>query len=452
MPEKKLRMRRKGILAGIALLLWLFVFGMPLTSMAAPSRSPLDPFVNTVLPNGLTLYVKEIHTTPIVAVDFWVNTGAINDPTDQLGISHFLEHMMFKGTPRRSAFEIAKAIEDSGGYMNAATSLNTTHYYMTLPSEDWNLALEVMTDALLNSSFAEAEIAKERQVILEEIRLKEDNPYRKLAFLANQAVFAGTPYANDILGTAESLARIGPAQMRAYQRKYYVPNNMVLAVSGDVSAKQVMAKVRELFQDVVRQPIYSPARINLPELSTVKRVAAEKAIDQTYLYWGFPIASVPDRDYNAWLILAKILGEGNASRLNQELREKQQLVNFIVSDFAVYAGVGVLAVYGQSQDVQVPEVEKAICAELSRIAAKGVTQAEIDRAKALIRCNNIYAVESASDIAAIFGQSALNNDLDGFIHALYDLKTVSRRDVQRLAQKIRLDAYVSAVVKPQEVK
>ena len=445
--------KRRRIVAGIALLVWLFALGMQLTPVTAKGRSPLDPFVNTVLPNGLTLYVKEIHTTPIVAVDFWINTGVVNDPSDQLGISHFLEHMMFKGTPARSAFAIAKAIEDSGGYMNAATSMNTTHYYMTLPSDSLDLALEVETDALLHSSFDDADADKERQVILEEIRLHDDNPYRELVSLANRTLFAGTPYGNEIIGTPETLARIRHDQLVAYRDKYYAPNNMILAVVGDVSAKQVIAKVRELFQDVPSREIPPKAKLTPPQIRSIQRVVAEKPVDQTYLYMNFLIPKVSAEDYNSWVIVAKILGEGKASRLYQAIRERQQLANDVSAYFSSFAGLGILSVFAQAQGADVLELENAIRAEINWIVAKGVSGVELERAKAMIRCNNIYAAESATDIAAIFGDSALNNDLDGFIYAAHDFEKLTRGDIRRVIKKyLHADIFVSAVVKPQEVK
>lgn len=419
----------------------------------AKARSPLDPFVNTVLPNGLALFVKEVHTTPIVAVDIWVDTGAINDPTDQAGLSHFLEHMIFKGTPRRTAADIANVIGDAGGVMNAGTSISVTHYYFTVPSAGFDTTLDVWADAIINPAFRNEDIEKERKVILEEKGMSEDSPFRKLSSMADQAMFADTPFGKDILGTPETLARISHDQLATYFQKYYAPNNMVIAVVGDIAASKVMARVRELFKDLKQRNVPGRPEVKIPELRAIKRLEVNKPVDQTYLYMGFPLVKVEERDYDALVVLGKILGWGDGSRLNQELNEKRKLVNAISTQLEYYPGMGLLSVYAQSQGTDVSLLEKTICDELRRIADKGVSQAELDRAKALIRYNNIYAMDSVSDMARIFGISALNNDLDGLIYATHEPFRVSQAEVKQAARKyLDVSVYAMAVIKPQEVK
>ncbi|MDP4164856.1 MAG: pitrilysin family protein, partial [Bacillota bacterium] len=262
--------------------------------------SPLGPFTRIKMENGLTLIVKEVHSAPIAAVDIWIGTGAKNETPEIAGLSHFFEHMLFKGTAKRKVGEIAQEIKAVGGYQNAETSLDTTHYFVVVPSKEVSLALDVEADAVMNSSFDPHEIDKERQVILEEKRLKEDSPQGKLGLMAYQTVFKGTPYANDVLGTSETLSNINHDIFVRYFHQHYIPGNIVVVVVGDVDTAQIVNQAQSLFKDFKGQANAQADRqsseIKVPKLREITRINAKMQVDQTYLYLGFPGPGMNDSD------------------------------------------------------------------------------------------------------------------------------------------------------------
>jgi zinc protease len=442
----------------VSRLLWIviaigsfyFVLFRPVFGIA--DSDPLAPYTKVKLDNGLTLIVKEIHSAPIAAVDIWVGTGAKNETPEIAGISHFFEHMLFKGTTKRQAGEIAREIKAVGGYQNARTSLDTTNYYVVVPSEKVNLALEVEADAIMNSTFDPREIERERQVILEEKRLKEDNPQGKLGLLLYQAVFKGTPYANDILGTSESLARIDQKTFVQYYQKHYRPDNIVVVVVGDVNSAQIIDQVRFLFKDFTGHGKAVTPDFPIPKLDTVVRVTAEMPVDQTYLYFGFPGPGMNNRDEAALSVLGIILGGGAGSRFNQELLEKRQLVNEIAAGYNSLEKLGLFIIYARLKKEQITALESEVQKTLSRIANKGVYSAELTRAKAMVKSNIAYTMESNADIAAIIGEYQVNGDVENAAKSIIDLQKVTVHDIQRVAKTyLNPHAYVIAAVIPQEV-
>ncbi len=444
----KLRWMRRPLLALLGLALML----LPPAYGAVPYDSPLASYSKTVYPNGLTLVVKEIHSAPIVAVDIWVGTGAKNETPQEAGISHFFEHMLFKGTARRPAGEIARAIEATGGYLNAATSLDTTHYYVVVPSRDLELALDVEADAIMNSAFDPAEIERERQVILEEGRLKEDNPRQKLGWVAYQAVFAGTPYAKDVLGSAESLAGFTQATFREYHRRYYRPNNIVVAVAGDVDAAAVTRRVGELFRDFRPQAVPAPARVKPPVFQTVREIRLTKAVEQTYLYFGFPGPGGPNRDLPALEVLGVILGDGKTSRLYRELREERQLVNEVGAGYQSFEAIGMMGIYAQTKQGDPAAIRQTVADVIRRLRDEQVTPAELERAKMKFRSYVAHASESARDIAGILGRAELAGDAGDVAREVEAIAKVSAADLRRVARRYLNPAgYVFAVLGP-EVK
>lgn len=413
--------------------------------------SVLHPFTKTTLDNGLTIIVKEVHTTPLATVDIWVGTGAIHETPEEAGISHFFEHMLFKGTTTRGVGQISREIQAVGGYLNAATSLDTTHYYVVVPSEAIHLALDVEADAIRNSVFDPEEIEKERQVILEEMRLKEDNPQKKLGWLAYRAAFAGTPYTNDVLGTPESLAKISRETFLQYHQKRYLPNNMVVTVVGDVNTDEIIQTVKRLFGDLKPGVLPSIPEIETTPLDKVKRIEQPMGVDQNYIYMSFPGPSFNHPDTPVLSVLGVILGGGKSSRLYQELREEKKLVNTIGSGYQAFQRTGMFAVYAESREDNVDIIEKAVAESLKQIADQGVSEAELKRAKILTQSYLAYELETNAGKAELLGEFAVGGSLEDLLRYESQLNKVSMTDIQRVAAKYLTAGYVVAVIKP-EVK
>ncbi|HEX2954405.1 MAG TPA: pitrilysin family protein [Bacillota bacterium] len=423
------------------------------TAFGAKGSSVLLPYTKVKLENGLTLIVKEVHTSPIAAIDIWVATGAKNDPQDEAGISHFFEHMLFKGTTQRKVGEISKTINAVGGYLNAATSLDTTHYYIVVPSDQAALALDVQADAIMHSAFDANEIDKERQVILEEKRLKDDNPQARLGFMAYQAIFKGTPYEHDVLGTSSSLANINHEAFLKYHRKYYRPNHMVAVVVGDVDTQKVINQVRSAFADFKPGNNESEPPVQLPDLNGPTKIEAAMAVDQTYLLYAYPAPKLNDPDEAALSVLAVILGDGKGSLFHQKILEEKQLVTEIESGYQTFRQVGLFGIYARTQSTPVEKITDEINNILAEIFRKGLSNQELSRAKALIKSEIAYATESDANIAAIIGEYEVNGEVEDIDRYMAALDKVNAEDLKRVAKKYLLpDQAVITIVKPMEVK
>lgn len=442
-------------------LAFIVFFGLvilpPVRGEAPGTDGPLGSFTRITMENGLTLIVKEVHSAPIAAVDIWVGTGAKNETPEITGLSHFFEHMLFKGTAKRKVGEIAREIKGVGGYQNAQTSLDTTHYYVVVPSKEIGLALDVQADAIMNSSFDPQEIEKERQVILEEKRLKEDNPQGKLGLLAYQAVFKGTPYANDVLGNAETLAKINHDTFMNYYRQYYIPSNIAVVVVGDVDTRQIIDQAKSLFKDFQNngkaQASKKASKLKILKLGKITRIDATMQVDQTYLYFGFPGPGMNDPDEAALSVLGVILGGGGGSRFHQELVEKEDLVNEIGAGYQSYQNIGMFVIYAQMQKGTTTALESEVQKMISQIIKNGVSGEELSRAKAIVRSQIAYAVESNADIASILGEYQVGGDASNAAASIGEIQKVTAKDVQRVARKyLNPQAYVLATVRPLEVK
>jgi zinc protease len=434
-----------------------FSFVSPTFSSAAEInnfKQTLYPYTKTVLENGLTLIVKETHTAPITAIDVWVGAGAKNEPPEFSGISHFLEHMLFKGTPSRPVGQISKEIEGVGGYLGGSTTLDKTHYYIVVPSEYTNLALEIEADVLKNSSINPVEIDKERKVILEELRLKQDQPQSILYWNFYRAVFAGTPYANDVLGVAETLSRINRDHLLDYFHTYYQPENIVLTVTGDVDTFEIINRVSELFKDFKsHKPIPFEPLVDIPKLKRIKRITLQKPVEQGYFLVGFPLPKLTVEESAAFTLLDIILGNGRSSRFYQELRENKKLVGSIGTWFDTYKEIGMFVISAQAKNQSASLVEKEIKSVIGRLLKSGVSNEELKRAKAVLKSELAYGMESNANIASFLGVNELYGDLDDVIQELDAISKATVKDIHNVARKyLNLKAYVFASVQPEEVK
>ncbi|MFA6473164.1 MAG: pitrilysin family protein, partial [Candidatus Latescibacterota bacterium] len=294
--------------------------------------APIAPFTKVTLKNGLDVIVKEVHSAPIVAVYLWCNTGSINETPVEQGISHFYEHMFFKGTEKRGVGEIDRAVKSLGGYNNAFTSKEYTAYYVVLPSENFNLAADVLIDAIRNSTFLEEEIEKELGVIKEEMNRKEDDPMSKLYEEMFKVMFPGTPYAHSVLGTPESVSGITRDNFKAYLGKYYVPNNMTAVVVGDVKTSEAVHELESLTagwnpNPDIKQNLKS---FEVPHLTSIQGFTLEKDVNMSYVMMAFQSAGLEDQRENAALdIASSILGEGKSSRLYRRIVEKEQIASSV---------------------------------------------------------------------------------------------------------------------------
>ncbi|HXN36252.1 MAG TPA: pitrilysin family protein [Opitutaceae bacterium] len=290
-------------------------------------REPVD---RTILPNGLTLLVKPDRSAALASVQVWVKTGSIHEG-EQLGagLSHFLEHMLFKGTARRSGREISATVQANGGYINAYTTFDRTVYYIDLPSERLEVAVDVLADAVLHSALPEEEVVRERDVILREIAMTRDDPDSRLWEALFATAFREHPYRHPIIGYRDVFAAVDRKALLSYYTERYVPNNIVVVVAGDVEAAQARALVERHFGGVPRArlaPVLVPAEpLQLGPRSVHRTEKVE--IVRAALAW--PIPGLTDPSAPALDLLALVLGEGDSSILWQEIRDRLKLVHSI---------------------------------------------------------------------------------------------------------------------------
>jgi predicted Zn-dependent peptidase len=362
--------------------------------------------------------------------------------------------MLFKGTPDRSVGQIAKEIEGVGGYLGGSTSLDKTHYYIVVPSEYTNLALAVEADVLKNSSIDPEEIAKERKVILEEWRLKQDQPQSILYWNFYRTVFGGTPYANDVLGAAETINRINREHLLDYFHTYYQPENIVITVTGDIDTFEVINRISELFKDFNSQkPLPLQTSVVMPKLKRIERIVLQRPVDQQYFLMGFPLPKLTIEESAAFTLLDIILGSGRSSRFYQELRETKKLVGSIGTWFDTYQEIGMFVISAQTKNQPVSLVEKEIKSVISRLLKTGVSNEELNRAKAVLESELAYGMESNANLAAFLGVNELYGDLDDLLRELDAISMTTVTDINNVARKyLNLKGYVFASIQPEEVK
>lgn len=435
------------ILAVLLLVIILQIISPP--SMAA-ENSIFTPYTKVTLENGLTIIVKEVHSAPIAAIDIGVAVGAINESPDQAGISHFVEHMLFKGTERRGVGEIAREIKAVGGVLSAGTTLDNTHYYIMAPSEYLKLALEVEADAIQHSTFDPSEIERERNVIFEDIRIHQDRPFNTLGrLMVFEKLFAGTSYANSLIGNPETLNNINRETLLAYYRKYYVPNNMVVTVVGDVDTKQVLNQLTELFKDFKSGQIEPTPAIELPKLKKAKRIDIEREVSQTYLYLGFPTPPLNSKDSAALEVLRVLLGGCKSAKLNPLYGER--LIRKISAEYDSYRDIGVFGIYVETQNPVI--VEEKVLSILQQIIKYGVTDKEMALAKAVSRTKDALETERILTLAQMMSEYEINGSVEDGVEYERRLEAVTVEDVRRVAgEYVNPERYLLITVKPKEAK
>lgn len=362
-----------------------------------PTRLASPPLVRHVLPNGLTVLVRESRHNPVVTVDAWVNTGSRNEPAALNGVSHFLEHMLFKGTASRGPNEIDLIVEAVGGSWNAGTSKDYTHYYCTVAAPFAETAMDVVSDILRRSRIDPAELEKERLVILEEWRRKQDDPESVLYDEMYPAAFDAGPYRDSVLGSFESISAIPRDGMVDYFERYYAPGNMALLVAGDIDTDAALALAARWFGDWDRphRPLAAPTPP--ARRARGRRVVLDKDVAETYYALAFPAPGI-DRtdDIVALDLLETVLGDGLASRLHQRLVERDRLAHDVSAGYPAHLGESLFYVTADLDLAHLDAARAAILEEIERLRQEGPTTRELDRARTKIFNDTAFGTETTT--------------------------------------------------------
>ena len=343
------------------------------------------------LPNGVRIATEVMPGLASAAVGVWVGAGARHEAPEQNGIAHFLEHMAFKGTRRRSALRIAEEIEDVGGYINAYTSRETTAFYARVLGQDVALALDVIADILLEPAFEASEIEVERGVILQEIGQALDTPDDVIFDWLQEEAYAGQPMGRTILGPAERVSAFERADLSRFVAERYGPGGMIVAAAGAVDHDRIVRLAERLFGHLEPRPVVAtaPARFTGGERRVVR------PLEQAHLALALEGPGWGDDDLYAAQIQATALGGGMSSRLFQEARERRGLCYAIYAQAHAHEDTGLLTIYAGTSGAQVGELAELTLAELKR-AASDMTAAEVARARAQMRAGLLMGLESPS--------------------------------------------------------
>jgi len=397
------------------------------------------------LSNGLRVVAEPIGHFRSVSVGLWVGAGSMTELPQENGLSHFLEHMLFKGTERRSVRDIAEEMDSIGGQLNAFTSKECTCYYAKVMDDDLPIAMDVLSDLLLNATLDAGELEKERGVILEEISMVEDSPEDVVHELLSGAALDGSPLAQPILGTNEGIAAYQAGDLARYRDTHYRPDNTVLAIAGRYNAERLRA--------LCEAHLAGFAARQTPELPERKRVFSptllrkEKDVEQLHLCIGFPGIEMGDPDIYPLSVFNNLFGGGMSSRLFQRIREESGMAYAVYSYPTAYLGAGLYTLYAGTSAQHVDAVLAMLREEVERVLADGVTQEEFIKARAQLKGGYILGLESASSHMSNIGRGELLlRRIQSEDEVIEKIDAVTIDDVTRIATSIlKHDNAASAV-------
>jgi zinc protease len=415
----------------------LILLGIP--SVASSAAAPAAPQVQeVVLENGLKVLLLENHKSPLVTFQVWYRVGSRNEITGKSGLSHFLEHMLFKGTNKIAPEEYSRIIAKNGGRSNAFTSSDMTVYFATMSREKIGVEIEMeadrMTGALLNGTFFDAE----KKVIMEERRLRtEDNPSSALAEVTGAAAYMAHPYRRPVIGWMSDIENLTRDDLRRYYRRYYSPNNAFLVVVGDFSTPDILAKIRTHFGPIPRSP-------NPPKVVTVeppqrgeRRVVLKKEAELPFLLAYHHVPNVKDPDSYALDLLSVVLSAGRSSRLYQDLVYRKRIARSVSADYDGLAIDPTIFSFAAQimPDKDPAEVEKAIYANVEKLRSEAVTDKELEKAKNQVEAAFVLGQDSVFGQAMRIGRYEATADWRLLNSYLPRIRKVTAADIMRVAKK-----------------
>lgn len=403
------------------------------------------------LPTGLRIIAEELPHTHSVSMGVFTRVGSRYEPAHLSGVSHFLEHMFFKGTERRTARQISEAIEGIGGALNAYTSYDSTCYYAKVADIHFDRAVDTLSDMLLHSRFDPREIEKERRVILEEINMSLDSPADWVHQLIDELMWGDQPLGRDIAGTPETVSAISRDDLLRYRDQHYTLANTVISIAGNVSTDAMVdAWVRALHG--YRCGPASEPQPTLPPQRACRLRLLRKETEQANFCLGLPALSYTDPDRRALQVLNTVLGGGMASRLFQEIREERGLAYSVYSYTTELDDAGKWIIYGGVELSKVYDAIRACIAELWKLREDGITEEELQRVKEQVKGGMLIGLEDTWSVASRNGAHILRyNRVVPVEQVVAEIEAVTQADVHRVAQRlITPDALYLAVIGPYE--
>ncbi len=417
-----------------------------LTTPASAERKDKMP-LKTVLSNGLTVILSEDHSSPVVAYQMWVRVGSADEWVDEEGLSHVFEHMLFKGTQKRQVGEIAREIDEASGYINAYTSYDQTVYHLIVASRYHMKGLDILSDVVQNSAFDKKELAKELEVVQEEILMGEDKPGRKIFKELMKSTFKTHPYGKPVIGTPESVASFTRSDIVRFFKKWYIPNNMTLVVTGDFHTQTLLEEINKSFKDFKkkRDPHRKRPREQSKKRPSVNITSASVA--EARLAMAFHIPELKHPDTHALDVTALILGQGASSRLNRKLKVNDQLVHSITASAMTPKDPGAFYISSTLKASNIVDATRNITSEITKLKTLGPTPDELRRAKLSLKSGFIYERETMEGRASQLGYyETMAGDLTFEEKYIEAVEEVTTDDVKRIMGKYLDGEKVSIVV------
>jgi predicted Zn-dependent peptidase len=387
----------------------------------------------TTLDNGVRVITEAMPHVRSVSIGIWIGTGSRREMPEQNGISHFIEHMLFKGTTTRSAEDIARSVDSIGGNLDAFTAKELVCFNTKVLDEHLSLAFDVIADLVLHPLFRDEDIAKEKSVILEEIKMEADSPDYLVHEIFTSNFWKDHPLGKPILGTRETVRRFDRGMTESYYRQVYTPSNMVITAAGNLTHERVVNLVREHFESLA--PASETAGGTVPNTHARIALRNKKSLEQVHLCLGVPSYPLPHEQRFACYVLNTMLGGGMSSRLFQNIRERQGLAYAVFSELNPYRDTGCLAIYAGTSAESARKVVESIMKEFRQLKQERVSDEELRRAKDHLKGSLMLSLESTSSrMSNLARQEMYFSRFFTLDELVESIETVTADDVQRIAQ------------------
>jgi zinc protease len=418
----------------VALVLTVVWTGCSVTrpTTRAPER-PTGP-TRYVLPNGVPVIIEEHRASDVVALQLWVQAGARDEAARELGLAHYLEHMLFKGTPTRPAGFVEREVEGVGGRINAGTSWDYTFYHAVLPARQVAAGIQMLVDIGINASLESDLLEAEKHVVLEEMRLNDDNPRRFLVRELYSAAFEGHPYGHPVIGSPDVVSKLSRETLTAFYRGHYAPETFALVVVGAIDPDEVLRVARATLGTLPRS---GAKRLPPPPPPAPRAVRLEvtRPSGQAHLGLAWQAPRLNHADTPALDLLMSILGRTKTSRLVAALREREALVSSITSGLSALEGAGLVTVVAQLDPQNLARAEAEVITEIERVRDRGVTAEELRRAITAAEVDHEFSTETAEGRARAYGQAETVWRLEEELIYLDRLRSVNAAQIQSVARR-----------------
>jgi predicted Zn-dependent peptidase len=409
----------------------------------------------TVLPGGLRIITEQMPSVRSAAIGIWVNVGSRDEVASQTGSAHYLEHLLFKGTKNRTALDISSTIDAVGGEMNAFTSKEVTCFYTRVLDTSVPEAIEVLVDMITSATITSVDVDQERQVVLEEIAMRDDDPADIVHEQFSRALYGDAPLGRSILGTVENISSLSRRSIHGFYRKYYTPDRLVIAVAGNIDHASIVRQIQKAFNlggfDLAGEETpYVPSKVKTKVSHSGGFVKFDKTTEQANLVIGVPGLDRADERRYIQSVFNAALGGGMSSRLFQEVREKRGLVYTVYSFGQQFQDAGMAGVYAGCSPKNLEQVTQVITDVLDEVALNGITEAELVKAKGQVSGGMVLGLEDTSSRMSRIARSEMNHGyVPSVSQVLERISAVTLEEVHALAHHLWSQERLTAVVGPE---